>query len=403
MGMATLCKNCSHALIYDPQFKKLLCTTCGSTFEAEEVEAEAKEFRENESATRCNETHVDAREIEEKFLENYVYTCSECGGEIIIHGSEVSTKCIYCGNPNVVFSRVSKEKTPDYILPFTVTKEFALRAIRSKMARSYFVPKELKDFQPEDVRGIYLPYWLVEADFEEDCLIASRESRGKTIYTIFSRRTGEMKLKKFPVDGCKILSNESAARLEPFNLSSMIDFDEDYLLGFYSNASDISYNELYEVTTKRCREFFEHKALIGVPGKGHKIVSEEHVTAIKNNFKYAMFPVWFVTFEYEGKHNTILVNGQTGKVVCCLPWLGSRFWAMVLGNGAVVAFLSFFVFKFLFKMLFESGLFFNTICLFAAAIVAFFSIGISKKAKILKELELSQSTKMFNFVKKRQE
>ena len=403
MGMATLCKNCAHALIYDPWIKKMLCTTCGSTFEAEEVESGAKKFKEDESATRCNETHVDAREIEEKFLENYVYTCSECGGEIIIHGSEVSTKCIYCGNPNVVFSRVSKEKTPDYILPFSVTKEFAIRAVRSKMERARFVSKEIKNIRPEDVRGIYLPYWIVEADFEEDCLVSSTVGSGKSSTTIYSRRKGELKLKRFPVDGCRILSNESAARLEPFNLRSLIDFDEDYLMGFYSNGSDIPYNDLWDVTTKRCREFFEKEAMRDVPGTCHSIDRENHVIAIKNNYRYALLPVWFITFEYEGKQNTVLVNGQTGKVVCGLPWCESNFWSMTLRRGAVLTIPFFFVFLFLFRMLFESGLFGNTIIASAVAILVFFKIGNSQKTKVLEDLELTQSPKMFNFVKKRQE
>ena len=30
--------------------------------------------------------------------------------------------------------------------------------------------------------------------------------------------------------------------------------------------------------------------------------------------KYAMLPAWFVTFDYQGKHHTVLVNGQTGKI-----------------------------------------------------------------------------------------
>ena len=158
--MATLCKNCSHALIYDPGVKKMLCTSCGSTFKAEEVESEAKKYREEERVRSRGEVYgKNDEEVVEEFLENYIYTCSECGGEIVIHGSEVSTKCVFCGNANVVFSRVSKEKMPDLIIPFSVTKEQALNAIREKIAHSLFVPTEIKNFQPEDVRGIYLPYW----------------------------------------------------------------------------------------------------------------------------------------------------------------------------------------------------------------------------------------------------
>ena len=120
--MATLCKNCGHALIYDPAIRKMHCMVCGSAFEAEEVESQAKKYRENERVMTRGEVYGDD-EVVEEFLENYVYTCSECGGEIAIHGTETSSTCIYCGNPNVVFSRVVKGKKPDYIIPFAVTKE----------------------------------------------------------------------------------------------------------------------------------------------------------------------------------------------------------------------------------------------------------------------------------------
>ena len=83
--MATLCKNCSHALIYDPGVKKMLCTSCGSTFKAEEVESEAKKYREEERVRSRGEVYGENdEEVVEEFLENYIYTCSECGGEIVI-------------------------------------------------------------------------------------------------------------------------------------------------------------------------------------------------------------------------------------------------------------------------------------------------------------------------------
>ena len=413
--MATLCKNCSHALIYDPSVKKMLCTTCGSTFEAEEVESEAKKFREDEKVRRRDEVYGDdTDEAVEEYLENYVYTCSECGGEIVIHGSEASTKCVFCGNPNVVFSRISKEKMPEYIIPFTVTKEQALSAIKSKIANSVFVPDEIKNFQPEDVRGIYLPYWIVEAYYDEVCVISSTVSRGKSSTTIYSGRRGNLHMKKFPVDGCAILSNESSARLEPFNFHAMKPFDEDYLLGFYSNASDINYEELWHVPAARAQKIFEEAALSDVSGSSPKLISESHMVSVLNNYQYAMFPVWFVTFTYEGKHNTILVNGQTNKVVCGLPWRKPLFWAMTIGIGLALTFLSYFAFEALFNIILTAGASRRSgssrndgssklIVGIAVGIFTLFATGYKKMKKVLKQIELTQSAKTFNFVKKRQE
>ena len=413
--MATLCKNCSHALIYDPGIKMMLCTSCGSTFKAEEVESEAKKYREDERVSSRGEIYGDDNEgVVEKFLENYIYTCSECGGEIVIHGSEASTKCVFCGNANVVFSRVSKEKMPDLIIPFSITKERALSAIREKIAHSIFVPTAIKNFQPEDVRGIYLPYWIVETEYQGSCRISSKVSSGKYTKTVYTSKRGNLHMKNFPVDGCAILSNESSSRLEPFNTSAMIPFDEDYLLGFYSNASDITYDELWRVAGGRAHEIFTEAALNGVRGSSPKIESESHTASVPNTYKYAMFPVWFVTFTYEGTHNTILVNGQTGKVVCGLPWRKTLFWAMTIGIGIALAFLSYFLFKALFTVIFEmdsgsssssssSGGRGKGIVMIAVGIFTLFATGAKKMKKVIRQIELTQSGKTFNFVKKRQE
>ena len=97
-------------------------------------------------------------------MDCYVYSCSSCGGEIIINGKEASTQCIYCGNPSVIFSRIARRKKPTYILPFKTTREYALDNIRSELKKGLFVPKQLKNFKADDVRGIYIPYWLVNVD-----------------------------------------------------------------------------------------------------------------------------------------------------------------------------------------------------------------------------------------------
>ena len=91
--MATLCKNCSHALVFNPASQKLECSYCGSSFTAEEVESESKEYRQDLQAESMETVYG---ETDGKYMDCYVYTCAECGGEIIINGSESSTTCIFC-------------------------------------------------------------------------------------------------------------------------------------------------------------------------------------------------------------------------------------------------------------------------------------------------------------------
>ena len=405
--MATLCRNCNHALVYSPEIRKMYCYYCGSAFEAEEVESEAKKYRENERVLTRGEVYGDDEVIDE-YLEAYVYTCSECGGEIKIHGSESSMTCIYCGNPNVVFSRVAKDKTPDAIIPFSVTRAQALSSIRTIIDQAAFLPKEMKDLKVEDIRGIYLPYWIVSATHEESAVVEVKANSGLTKYQ-YVGRSGFMNINSFPVDGCRILSDESSSRLEPFDLNGMKRFDEDYLLGFYSNSSDISYEDLYLAVERRGKEIFEKTLKDDM--KASKIAGEVHETAIADNYLYAMFPVWFATFCLNGQPHTILVNGQTGKVVCGIPYDEKKVRTIMVvlgllitavGVGALFGTLYAMGFRGLGKNSAISGMGEFIVCFSMMFGTGFLLYGIDKIRKVKKQLKLTQAGNMFRFVKRRQ-
>ena len=114
--MAVVCSNCSGRLIFNPASQKLECAACGSMFDPEDV----------------RDIYAD---VHSKYYDTRVYTCSHCGAEVITGDSEVSTFCVYCGNPAIVFSRISKEYRPDGIIPFKVTKEDAIRFIKIKFRK----------------------------------------------------------------------------------------------------------------------------------------------------------------------------------------------------------------------------------------------------------------------------
>ena len=401
--MATLCKNCGSPLIFDPAIQKVRCEQCGSTFLAEEVESTAKEFIHDKQAVSMEEVYGG---VTSEYLDCYVYTCSECGGEIIINGSEASTKCIYCGNSSVVFSRIDKELSPEFIIPFSITKEQAIENIRKELKKGLFIPKEIKNFTVENVRGIYVPYWLVSGEHSGSVVISTRVSHGKHTETEYYGRAGRMRFSNIPLDGSIMLSDDSCAKLEPFDLSALKMFDEDYLLGFYSNVSDLTNKDLHEAADRRAYDMFCEIAMEDVKrGSDKKIISGFPCTEIEYDTKYAMFPIWFVTFDYQGRHNTILVNGQTGKVVCALPWNKGLFSAGIGILGAILTALF-------------SPIFYNLVIapssgssnskgkliLYAiAGGIGLIALALGRVKKVTDNINLTQSAKTFNFMKKRQE
>ena len=118
-----------------------------------------------------------------------------------------------------------------------------------------------------------------------------------------------MRLNDLPIDASMVLSDDSSSRLEPYNLNEMKDFDEDYLLGFYSNISDITYGRLRNAASERADEYFDELAMKSVHGaRKLKVHSSDHVTAIDyNNLKYTLLPaskIWRLL-------ETITLNGNS--------------------------------------------------------------------------------------------
>ena len=404
--MATLCKNCSHALIFDPVTQKLVCESCGSSFKAEEVQSESKQYREDLKAESLNDVYGTK---DEELMDCYVYTCSECGGEIIINGTEASTTCIYCGNPSVVFSRIAKQKCPEFVLPFSISREQAIDLVHKKIDKGFFVPKGIKNFNPDLVRGIYIPYWIINAEYTDAVVIQGRVKQGKNSVTRYFGRAGNMKLERFPIDASTALSDESSSRLEPFELSRLKPFDEDYLAGFYSNVSDVTYTDLRFAALKRAQEYFNEEAIKSVSAHSKKVVASVPSIRLDRDMAYAMLPAWFITFKYQGKHNTILVNGDSGKVVCGLPWKKKLFYGLLIALGILLTIGLFFVFKDTIPFIFTGSSRHSSnnsngkiIALLITGIIALFSTGIRKVIKVVKNIKLTQDKAIFNFMKKRQ-
>ncbi len=386
--MAVLCSNCAGKLIFNPASQKLECQTCGSSFRPEDV----------------RDIYAEAGT---KFYDTRVYTCGHCGAEVITSDTESSTFCVYCGNPAIVFSRVSKEYRPDGLIPFKITKQQAVETIKKRFLKNPFIPKEVKaKCVPDNVRGIYVPYWVITADFSEADYISGEVKRGKSTVTKYYSRAGETRFYNLPIDGSRILNDDTSLKLEPFHLEEATEFDEDYLNGFYSNTSDLGYYDLRRSAAERCHKLFTEEVVKTIPRgtRNVKIRDSLYWVDIHDDPVYMMMPVWFFTFKHKDKPYTILVNGQTGKVVGTLPWTKGRVYAIAAALFAViVAFIGFF-----FLGINNGGArhfgnaYVNAVTALLVTSMLFFTKGLMGLKRIFKNLRLTQSEGIFRYVKKRQ-
>lgn len=383
--MAVLCSNCSGRLIFNPASQQLECAGCGSKFYPEDVK------------------DINA-DIHSKYYDTRVYTCAHCGAEIITSDTEVSTFCVYCGNPAINFTRISKEYRPDGIIPFKITKEQALESIKRKFLKNPIIPKEVKDKAVlENIRGIYVPYWVINARFTEADYLSGLVRAGKHDERKYYQRVGNCNFQNLPIDGSKILNDEISLRLEPFYFNEAREFDEDYLNGFYSNTSDTTYNELRESAANRCHRLFTGETLTTVEGRDPKVEDSVYWVDIQDDPLYMMMPVWFFTFKYKDEPHTVLINGQSGKLVGTMPWEQKRISGITRAIFFIVLTILGIAFAGLvFNIRYMTSLLNNIIAASICVGTALLLPGIAGIKRIRKNLELTRSEAMFKFVKRRQ-
>ena len=388
--MATLCKNCGCPVKFDPASQKLTCDFCGSSFYPTSIKDPSREILEEIEPEKIHKAH-------DRYMDCYIHTCNSCGGEIVINGQDVSTTCIYCGSPSVVFSRIAKQQRPDRILPFKVTREQALFVIRKRFRKGSHIPKELKDLKASDIKGIYIPYWLVEAEH----------------YGAYFRSPvfGEarMQLNSFPIEASSLLPNACSERLEPYDTKDLRRFDENYLMGFYSSIPDIDYGELESITSRKAKRMFDKAVFMeisdtsnvvftGDPDYGRFMQSEQRTVVDYSKLRFALFPAWFVTYRYQDNNYMIMVNGQTGKVAGGVPWNRGKLWPRVV--GAAVLSLLFYA---------AAALMFNSIEIMSFMLtnvwtwvicIALFILGIVSFRKVSGKLSAGDPD-LFSFVRRR--
>ena len=334
------CPGCGWTLEFDPAINKFACIYCNKAYSLDELlgrpaenvtpepaEAEpeatnAKDFAAKPVKSivrdRMNMPEEGIKKVRGKIPMN-VQICRSCGAELVMKNVEASSFCAFCGQATIASERLEDWLEPDTIIPFKVTKSEAEDIIRKRLQKGRFVPEGIKKFETDRLRGIYIPYWLFDvycADEQGWFYSAGRSSA-------YSYRLADCKFKNLTVEASKSLNDDYSAKLEPFDTSKRIPFNEAYLSGFYSDRFDLNDEEAESFGRIKAVKLFDSKVRETIPGKAKVL---EH-TSLKPDImreEYSMLPVWFMTFRHEDTPYTILVNGQTGKMVGAVPYVKKK-------------------------------------------------------------------------------
>lgn len=301
------CPNCGGNLKFDIKTQQLGCEHCQTQMDPYAFEDKEKDAEE------------------QKDFDVTIFTCPQCGGEILSTDTSAAEFCTFCGASTILYSRLSKEKRPNYIIPFQKTKEDCKEAYSAMMKGAFFAPDELKSPKYIDgFRGIYIPYWAFHMTQQGKISLSATKSkrRGDYIYTDYYSLTGEIDAyyKGLSYDASSSFDDNISAQIAPFDVKGMKAFTPAYLSGFYADTSDVD-PYTYETDAEHIAFSTSLNKVYGT-FSGVDIStppSARDLNTLTEQIDSTMFPVWFMSYRNGDRVAYATVNGQTGKVVTDLP------------------------------------------------------------------------------------
>lgn len=362
------CPACTGPLHYSAKSGKLECDYCGSSFDVAEIEAlYARKEAEAAAAKQAADAKAEAAQAAKTEAAEAaaasggwdtsdlsrdwgaeadglrVYSCPSCGAELICDRSTAATACPYCGNPAIVPGQFSGALRPDYILPFRLSKDDAVQALRAHYKGKPFLPRSFTSANHiEQIQGVYVPFWLFDGGAEG---AASYRASNTNVYETGDyeitetrhyhvMRAGSLAFEKIPVDASSKMPDDHMDSIEPFDYAQLRPFSTAYLPGYLADKYDVTIDDSRDRADTRCRETLAQALRDTVTGYGACVTEREDIALRRGKVHYALLPVWMLSTKWHGQDFLFAMNGQTGKLVGDLPTDRGRFWGMFAAIAA---------------------------------------------------------------------
>ncbi len=303
------CPNCGADMNFDSESGHLSCDSCGHQDNIEDFKEEL-----------IIKTYDSEEAVE--------YQCENCGAEVITEPDTTATQCSFCDAAVVLADRVSGVLAPKMVIPFTISKEEAMKAFKVWCKNGRFSPKEFMNAnRVKNITGMYVPFWMY--DVNSDIALKATGNkvrtyrRGDYVYTetsIFEvERHFDLYYQNVPVDASEKLSDSIMDKIEPYNYEELKEFKTPYLAGFFAEKYNYDHEELYPRVEKKIQGYIDD--YVESTLTGYTSITNRHDNRkVKNkDSQYVLFPIWMVYYDFDQQEHTFAMNGQTGKVVGKAP------------------------------------------------------------------------------------
>ena len=329
------CPHCGGSdIATDAKAGKLKCNYCQTVFDAKSAnEAGGVEGMKGETRGLGAEDIIPGNDIVKTFK------CPACGAEVVLNTEEsLSASCHWCRHIFSANEQISNGAVPDLVLPFSMTREEAEKKIRELVEpKMDSLDGEFKAaFKPEDVRGVYFPYMIVDvnahstSDGEAEKTVEQKSYPPYKVDEYFISRDFDVLVDDLTVESSSsrlnqdtyVNSNNIINAILPFDTENAVVWNANYLRGFASEKRTVNINNLKEIVALQSGDIARKKARESAADYDRGIHWEhEHLGIKGTKWKAAYLPVWL--YSYKGTKDAriyyIAINARTGETVGCLP------------------------------------------------------------------------------------
>jgi len=248
---------------------------------------------------------------------------------------------------------VTSQVKPAYLLPFSIDLQKAHQVFECWIAKRWFAPDDLKRnaANRDAMTGLYIPYWTYDSQTEssysgqrgtnhtEHYSTVENGKRVTRSRTVIRWRPVHGRVGHFFNDvlivASKSLPEKYAARLEPWDLENLKEFNGSFLAGFKTETYRVGLEEGYEkakgIMDSTIRELIKRDI-----GGDHQRIASVNTSYSGITFKHILLPIYLSAYRYKGKVFRFMVNGRTGEVQGERPWSVIKITLAVVGAAALL-------------------------------------------------------------------
>ncbi|PUA80259.1 hypothetical protein [Nocardioides currus] len=339
----------------------LVCLFCRHEWQEARVE---EEFGLGEGIDDLQGTVIagGAEDIDDDAGNVMTIKCGGCGAEVVVDTAHaMNARCHWCRHTLNVNQQTPNGAVPDAVLPFRLTHAEAVEKIRefASKRRLFAHPRFKKEFVPENVLGVYLPYLVIDARAE-----ASYVGKGEVQTRRWTEGQGDNKTTyyaadvfrvdrsvAFTVDDLTVEGSADRAKVDstttnniintilPFDTKNAVKWNSSYLVGFTSEKRDLDVDELQPKLQDQLLSIGRSRVHDSLVEFDRGVRWEQEKVDVGGSRWVAMYlPVWLYSYFQEdtGMLHYIAVNARTGETMGSVPVSQWRLITAALTVGTVL-------------------------------------------------------------------